>query len=151
MTNKPQRGSSWIPTPDRYNNARCGLINIRNEDDVECFKWCVKYHQSKKEKHCDRVSVLKKIEDKYDYSNVNCPATFDDIATFENNNISVFVYGIDEENNIRTEKTGNIDYIQNDIIYLLRVENDETSHYIYIKHVERLFNLHHQGCDKDKK
>jgi hypothetical protein len=32
----------------------------------------------------------------------------------------------------------------------LRVENDETSHYIYIKHVERLFNLHHQGCDKDK-
>ena len=42
--NKPQRGSSWIPTPDRYNNARCGLINIRNEDDVECFKWRVKYH-----------------------------------------------------------------------------------------------------------
>ena len=83
------------------------VINIRNEDDVECFKWCVKYHQSKKEKHCDRVSVLKKIEDKYDYSNVNCPATFDDIATFENNNnISVFVYGIDEENNIRTEKNG---------------------------------------------
>ena len=26
FTDKPQRGSSWIPTPDRYNNARCGLI-----------------------------------------------------------------------------------------------------------------------------
>ena len=49
FTNKPQRGSSWIPTPDRYNNARCGLINIKNED-LECFKWCVKYHQTSKEK-----------------------------------------------------------------------------------------------------
>ena len=38
FTDKPQRGSSWIPTPDRYNNARCGL-NIKNED-LECFKWC---------------------------------------------------------------------------------------------------------------
>ena len=80
-------------------------INIKN-GDLECFKWCVKYHQTSKEKAGDRVSVLK-IEDKYDYSNVNCPATFEDIATFENNNnISVFVYGIDEENNIRTEKNG---------------------------------------------
>ena len=71
--------------------------------------------------------LFKRLEDKYDYSNVNCPATFEDITTFENNNnISVFVYGIDEENNIRTEKTGNIDYKQNDIIYLLRVESDET-------------------------
>ena len=34
---------------------------------------------------------------------------------------------------------------------ILRVENEETSHYTYIKHIERLFNLHHQGCDEDKK
>ena len=134
--NNPQRGSSWIPTPDRYNNARCGLINIRNEDDQECFKWCAKYHLSKKEKHSDRVSVLKENEDKYNYSNVNYPATFDDIAIFENNNkIAIRVYGIYEEHNIRTERSGNIDYIQNDIIYSLRVEGDETSHYIYIEHI----------------
>ena len=34
---KPVRGSSYIPTPETYSNAKCGLINIRNEDQ-ECFK-----------------------------------------------------------------------------------------------------------------
>ena len=53
FTTKPERGSSWIPTPDKYNNAKCGLIEIKIESDNECFKWCVKYHQSNKEKHCD--------------------------------------------------------------------------------------------------
>ena len=61
FTTKAARGSSWIPTPEKYINAKCGLIDIKNEDDNECFKWCVKYHQSKKEKHCDRVSVLKRL------------------------------------------------------------------------------------------
>ena len=37
---RPVRGSSYIPTPERFSNAKCGLINIHNEDH-ECFKWCV--------------------------------------------------------------------------------------------------------------
>ena len=40
---KPIRGSSYIPTPERFNN-KSGLINIQNYDD-ECFKWCMKYHR----------------------------------------------------------------------------------------------------------
>ena len=42
---RPVRGSSYIPTPERLANAKCGLINIHNEDH-ECFKWCVRYHHS---------------------------------------------------------------------------------------------------------
>ena len=49
FTNEPVRGSSYIPTPEKYSNAKCGLINIQN-DDQECFKWCMKYHQSLKDK-----------------------------------------------------------------------------------------------------
>ena len=41
------RGSSYIPTPEKYSNADCGLINIGNED-AECFRWCMLYHQSEK-------------------------------------------------------------------------------------------------------
>ena len=44
---KAVRGSSYIPTPEKYSNAKCGLINIQN-DDQECFKWCMKYHRSEK-------------------------------------------------------------------------------------------------------
>ena len=66
FTIRAESGSSYIPTPEKYNNSRCGLINIQN-DDNECFKWCMKYHQAKtREKHCDRISVLKKVEDKYE-------------------------------------------------------------------------------------
>ena len=47
--NKTARGGSYIKTPEKYNNPKCGLINIKNEDD-ECFKHCLTYHQSKQEK-----------------------------------------------------------------------------------------------------
>ena len=29
------RGASYIPTPAPYNNAKCRLINIKNENDEE--------------------------------------------------------------------------------------------------------------------
>jgi hypothetical protein len=58
---------------------------------------------------------------------------------------------LDENSSSGSEKKGDFDYMTNDIIYLLRVEQDDKSHYIYIKHIERLFNLHHHVEDKDKK
>jgi hypothetical protein len=47
---------NYIPTPEKYKNPKCGLMNIQN-DDQECFRWCMKYHQSKEDKHSDRISV----------------------------------------------------------------------------------------------
>ena len=44
---KPLRAGSYIPTPTIYYNPKCGLINIQH-DDQECFRWCMKYHQSQK-------------------------------------------------------------------------------------------------------
>ena len=72
------------------------LINIKNKDQ-QCFKYCMLYHQSGKVKHNDRTTVLNKIEDKYSWENVNFPASFDDITTFETNNrICVNVFGYTE-------------------------------------------------------
>jgi hypothetical protein len=55
---RPVRGSSYIPTPEKYGNSRTGLINIKNNDQ-ECFRWCMKYHQSKKENDCRNISALR--------------------------------------------------------------------------------------------
>ena len=52
-------------------------------------------HQTAKAKHCDRVSVLKKVEDKYNWEGVNFPATLEDVQTFENNNkvcVNIFLH-----------------------------------------------------------
>ena len=48
------RGSSWIPTPERYSDPKCGLINITNEDQ-ECFRWCMKCHQSSQQKDAQDI------------------------------------------------------------------------------------------------
>ena len=45
---KPLRGSIYTTTPEKYANAKCGLINIRN-DDEECFRRCMLHHQSKQD------------------------------------------------------------------------------------------------------
>lgn len=158
----PLRGSSYIPTPEPFNNSRCGLINIQN-DDLECFKWCMKYHQSKKDKHDDRISVLSKIEDKYNYDNVNFPASMDDIKIFEENNqLTIFVYAFeyDEDSKLKRDKEGKLiinrcymgscEYMFNDIIYLLLIENEGKSHYVYIKHISRFLNLSKQVGDNHK-
>ena len=49
FTTKPLRAGSYIPTPERYSNPKCGLTNIRNNDQ-ECFRWCMKYHHITKRK-----------------------------------------------------------------------------------------------------
>ena len=57
---KPLRASSYIETPEQFKNVKCGFINIQN-DDMECFKWCMRYHQTEK-----------KVKDKYDCSVISC-------------------------------------------------------------------------------
>jgi hypothetical protein len=148
---KPLRAGSYIPTPARYANSRCGLINIQN-DDQECFRWCMRYHQSPKGKHDDRTTALRKYTDAYNYEGITYPATYDDINTFqENNKVCIYVYAEDEKSNIVCDFAGKNEYIQNDCIYLFRVEQEEQSHYIYIKHLERLMNMHKLTCHKRKR
>ena len=91
FTTRALRASSYIPTPPKFSNAKCGLINIRNEDN-ECFKWCMLYHQSRKDKNDNRVTALRKVENKYDFSNINYPASLDDIRTFEKQIRYLFMY-----------------------------------------------------------
>ena len=53
----------------------------------------MKYHQTDKHKHVQNISALKKIEDKYDYSGIEFPASYEDIYKFEDlNKVCVFIY-----------------------------------------------------------
>ena len=57
LKTNPQTASSYIPTPEKYSNPKCGLINIQNPDQ-ECFRWCMKYHQAGKISPGERTTVL---------------------------------------------------------------------------------------------
>jgi len=106
MMSEKMNGSGWkvrrIPsvsiivyeTRPARGDPKSGVINIRN-DDQECFKWMKYHHQSKQQKHDDRISVLKKVDDKFNYDGISCPTSFDDIPHFEEQNqVSTFVYGM---------------------------------------------------------
>ena len=127
---KPIRAASYIPTPQQFNNSRCGLINIQN-DDQECFKWCMKYHQSAKDKNASRICKLKKVVDKYNYEEIEYPTSYDDIYRFEElNKVCIYVFTLTENNDIIKDKEGTANYIHNELIYLLRIEEEGNSHYI---------------------
>jgi len=150
-TQTPSRGSSHIPTPTALNNSKFGLINLKNKD-LECFKWCMIYHQSDKGKHADRLTMLSKVEDKYNWNNVGFPATFNDIDTFEQNNrVCVNIYGHTGEREINPIRLGSIAYVRNDNINLLLIKDEhDNGHYVYIKKIEHLLhsvtNQKHKDC-----
>jgi hypothetical protein len=65
----------------------------------------MKYHQTQKKKHDDRITVLKKIEDKFNYDGINFPTSFGDISHFEESNqVSIFVYYIGKKGKIIKER-----------------------------------------------
>ena len=37
LETKAMRASSYIPTPEKYSNPKCGLVNIQNDDEL-CFQ-----------------------------------------------------------------------------------------------------------------
>ena len=89
---KPLNGSSYIPLPESL-RRRKGIINIQNEDN-ECFKWCILRHLHPADKNPQRVSSLKRYENELDFSNINFPMKLSDITKFEKlNNIYVNVCG----------------------------------------------------------
>ena len=58
--------------------------------------------------------------------------------------VCVYVYEVDEDKRSITCKRGSHQYIKNELIYLLRIEQDENAHYMYIKNIVRWLNLQHQ-------
>ena len=75
-------------------------------------------------KTTDRVSVLKKIVDKYTFDGMVFPADYTIIEAFEElNNVCIFIYEIDEEDKLRLSKAGKIEYLTLDLVNWRRTEN----------------------------
>jgi hypothetical protein len=71
----------------------------------------MKYHQSEKSNNDHRVSALKKVQDKFNYSNMKFPASLQDIRQFElQNQICINIYQLDENDSIIKLQGGCICY-----------------------------------------
>ena len=144
MYNKynPTRAGKYINLP-KWISLKKACINIKNKDE-KCFKYAIQcgYHKIYEKSHSENFYHYKKIEDCLNFDGVTFPANNNDIDKFEelNHNVSVNVFEVDEEQEqiVIGRKLKNKDAQCH--IDLLRIDEDDISHYVYAKDCSRLLN-----------
>lgn len=127
-----KRGKSFIPTPIELKNAKYGIVNPKNDDD-KCFMYATAIHKIPKSEHFERLSVVKKYTEEYNYDGLDFPVALDDIHIFEMNNnvnITVFEYNYDlKEPHLVRRSNGKA----SENIFLLLLRDGEKYHYCYLR------------------
>ena len=136
----PLSASSYIKLPKKLADKKA-MINVKNENDNECFKWAVTSAVFPKEKNAERLSKqMREDSEKFDWTGIEFPVSLKQIDKFENNNpyaINVFGYEkvvyplrISKKNEQHCEQ----------VINLLLIANEETNHFCWIKNMSRLIS-----------
>ena len=114
------------------------VINPKNENDEECFKWAVTValHHEEIKSHPERISNIMRYTNNYNWSGLKFPVAINDIGKFEKNNgISVNVLGVKGQKPypLRISK-----YSGQKTVNLLLITDGEKRHYTAIKSLSRL-------------
>ena len=134
-------GKSFLELPVDI-KAKKACVNIKNMDDDKCFLWSLlaaKYYDTITNKDKNEVRYYKKyaheiVEPKiFEY-----PVKITDIPEFERlNNLRINVFVLDEVTTIRPAYKSEMDF-KLSFVNLLLIENEENSHYVWIKDLSRL-------------
>ena len=134
---KLTRGSSYLPLPKNF-SGKFSVINPKNEDDEECFRWAVtaalNYNEIKKDPQ--RITNLKKHVDKYNWDGLSFPMALNKIDLFERRNPDIAVHVLTKdviEGVYMCRKSKHLDRKHNVILFLLCEE--EKRHYIAVKNL----------------
>ena len=134
----PLRGNSYIPLPDKLASKKA-IINMKNDDDDECFKWCVTRALNPVEANPERITgLLREQAAALNWNGIEFPVAVKEnvYSKFEkNNNIRLNVFGYEEENvyPLYLSKQLSGQYIE-----LLLISNGERQHYCWIKNFNRM-------------
>ena len=133
---EPLSGSSYIPLP-KVLQSKKAIVNVKNEEDNECFKWSITTAMYPAENHPEKIcKQLKENSEKFNWDGINFPASFKDIDKFEklNPSISINVFSYEQEvYPLRITKKAN-----DKTVNLLLISKGENQHYCWIKNMSRL-------------
>ena len=135
---KPLAGSSYMELPKDISNSKCGLINMKNDDNM-CFVWCHVRHLKPKDRRATTITQKDKdLELELDYDEIEFPVKVSNIGKIEKKNrinISVLGYkGKKQYYPIRISKGEYEDHME----LLLLGDGEGKLHYVLIKDVNRL-------------
>ena len=131
------RGSSYISLPDWIVNKKA-VINPKNENDKECFKWAViaglDHKEIGKDPQC--ISNLRRFANNYNFSGLKYPVAINEIDKFERKNgIPVNVLGVKGRDIYICRKTK---LTKPEGVNLLLITDGENRHYTVVKSLTRL-------------
>ena len=131
---KPLKGSSYIPLPDVLKHKKA-IINVKN-DDEHCLRYTLRAALFPTSDHPQRISSYPK-EDGLNFDGIKKSTPVSQICKVEKlNNLAINVYGW-ENNKVIIYRISNQPYDVKRINTLL-LEQDEKSHYVLIKNLNRL-------------
>ena len=131
---KPLKGSSYIPLPDVLKHKKA-IINIKN-DDEHCLRYTLRAALFPTSDNPQRISSYP-TDDGLNFDGVKSPILVSQICKVEKlNNLAINVYGW-ENNKVIIYRISNQPYDVKRINTLL-LEQDEKSHYVLIKNLNRL-------------
>ncbi|XP_066902574.1 uncharacterized protein [Halyomorpha halys] len=132
----PLRGGTYLPLPSSIESKKA-CINVKNYDKC-CFKYSILAKEvSSLENNPQRVTKYKDFKHPYDFNCVSFPTSLREVSKFEErNNMSINVYGLDENENVYPLKVCKIELKEHRDLLLLSL--DQKSHYVYIKNFEKL-------------
>ena len=127
----------FIPLPD-WLDAKKALTNMKNENDDECFKYCLGRWKNPVEKNPQRItSLLKKQCEEFNWEGISFPISWRGIDRFERqNDISVNVLGLDGKEIVTLRKTR--EKKENHVI-LFKLKNGENEHFTLVNNLNRLW------------
>jgi len=93
---KPLKGSSYIPLPKKL-AVKKAIITMKNNNDDQCFKWCVTRAFNPVKVHKERIDekLIEQSEKQFNWNSINFPTSWKDIDKFErqNSKICINVFG----------------------------------------------------------
>ena len=135
---EPLSGSSYIPLPKTIADKNA-IINVKNLNDNECFKWAVTSAIYTAKNHPERLNKNMRINsEKFNWKGIEFPVSLKQIVKFEKQNpFYVNVFGIEGEKvyPLRISKER-----EKQVINLLLISKGETNHYCWIKNKSRLLS-----------
>ena len=132
----PMSASSYIELPSSLYMKKA-IINVKNENDNECFKWAVTSAVFPAKEHGERLSKqMRKDSEKFKWTGIEFPVSLKQIDKFENqNNYAINVFGYEKVvYPLRISKK------KDQVINLLLIADEETNHYCWIKNMSRLLS-----------
>ena len=145
----PLSGSSYIKLPKVLADKKA-IINMEN-DDNECFKWCITRALNPVKKNPKRItSILRLQAEKLNWEGLKFPVELKDVSRFEKlNSISVNVYGY-EKDIVYPLKVSNSPPSGALYVNLLLISQGEKKHYCLIKSMSRLLSKQTSTHDHKK-